>query len=422
MKLIHCLIIMLCSFASMGQVIQPVKIGDVVPFIPAATIINHPVSSVSLADFKNKLVILDFWTTWCAPCIKMMPHFEALQKKFGGQLQFVLTTPQEKEKIKKFLALKQVTLPCFVEDKILPTYFPHNSVPHEIWIKEGRVVAITYAEDVTEENIKKVLNGEDPDLVEKKSNLDYDIVKPLLVSGNGGSSKDLLYHSVVTRYLDGIVGSGGQMTDHEGRFKIRVMNTSIAGLYLTAAKYLDPSFRFYNQVIIKAKQKEEIFPSENPHYTLSVRPSFYCYELIVPASEKAKAPGFMMDDLNRFFGLKYHITGTIEKIKTTCWVLRRMDNYQSISSRGGDSKIEQEGNFQVWQNATFSDFFYTISFLYQKQPYPFVDKTAIHGNVDIRLPVNLEDIDGLRSYLTKDKLSLTLEECETPLVVIKNNY
>lgn len=402
-----------------AQIVKTLKIGDLLPVMPAGAIINYKAPSATLADFKNELVILDFWSTWCVLCVEAMPEFQALQQQFEGKVQFVLATPQDKEKIRKFLAMKKIMLPCFVEDKELPLYFPHNSVPHEVWIKQGTIIAITYAAEVNAENIKKVLDGEKISLVEKKSNFDYNIFQPLLVTGNGGNANDLLYHSVITGYLDGIADGGGVMTDSLNRYKIRVIDGSIARLYATAAKQYDPNFRFPNRTMIKVSDREKILPSTVPAYDPLVRKYFYSYELAMPAAAKAQAGKFMMEDLNRYFGMVYHIRGDIQKIKTKCWVLKKMSNHQSLTSTKGDSKIEQEDGFEVWHNAPFSNFFYTISYINQKQEYPFVDKTGIHGNVDIRLPLNVPDIAALQSYLTKYRLRLSLEECEINMLVIK---
>ncbi len=47
--------------------------------------------TATLADYKGKYVLVNFWATWCAPCRKEMPQINALQKEFGGDKFEVLT-------------------------------------------------------------------------------------------------------------------------------------------------------------------------------------------------------------------------------------------------------------------------------------------------------------------------------------------
>jgi thiol-disulfide isomerase/thioredoxin len=422
MKHIIGLLAMLLPILSAAQSppVKALSIGDTVPDISPGAIINYTQSAAQLSDFKNDLVILDFWSTWCAPCIKALPEFQELQSKFGNRLQFVLATSQEAEKIQKFLQLKNIMLPCFVGDKELSKYFPHNSVPHEVWIKNDTIAAITYSENVTAQNIQKVLNGEQVNMVEKKANFDYDISKPLLIEGNGGHSNDLLYHSVITSYLDGISGGGGIQTDSLNRFKIRAIDASIARLYATAAQQSDLSFMLSNRLLIEATEKEKLLPQGSPDYTSEIRQYFYSYELIVPASDKKNAGAYMMQDLNRYFHALYHIRGSIEKRKMLCWVLRKEDDEAIINTKNGVARITERDGYEIFENQPFESLFYTMAYINMNQPHPFVDKTGITGNVDMALPLNIKDIAALRYYLTRYHLKLSLEQSEIAMLVIKN--
>ena len=406
--------------AAQSPPIKPLNIGDRVPDISPGAIINYTQSAAQLSDFKNDLVILDFWSTWCAPCIKALPEFQELQSIFGNRLQFVLATSQEAEKIQKFLQLKNIGLPCFVGDKELSQYFPHNSVPHEVWIKNGTIAAITYSENVTAQNIQKVLNGEQVNMVEKKANFDYDISKPLLTEGNGGHGNDLLYHSVITSYLDGISGGGGIQTDSLNRFKIRAIDASVARLYATAAQQSDLSFILSNRLLIEASEKEKLLPQGSPDYTSEIRQYFYSYELIIPASDKKNAGAYMMQDLNRYFRALYHIRGSIEKRKMLCWVLRKEDDKAIINTKNGVARITERDGYEIFENQPFESLFYTLAYINMNQPHPFVDKTGITGNVVMALPLNIKDISALRYYLTRYHLKLSLEQSEIAMLVIKN--
>ena len=420
MKPIYCLMILLWPFLSTGQTVKTLGIGDKTPDIILNNLVNYKLDHAKLSDFKANLVILDFWATWCAPCVKSLADFEKLQQHFAGKVQFVLTTPEEKNKIEKFLQKKNIHFPCFTEEKQLTKYFPHNSVPHEVWIQNGKVIAITYSNTVTAENIQKVLSGETADLPEKIFNSAYDRNEPLLSANNGGTGADIKFYSVITGYLPGLLLSGA-MTDKEGRFKISALNSSIANLYTMAAtKLYGQSFGLKNRLLIEAKQKEKIVPSQAPGYDTSARSVTYCYELILPASEKENAFDYMMQDLNRFFGALYQIKCEIEKIKTKRWVLKKVYTGSSIDTKNGPSKIEQKDGYERFQNKPFSDFFFSISYICQKQPYPFVDNTGITGNVDIQIPNSVTGIPSLKASLENYGLQLSLEESDIKMLVIKN--
>jgi peroxiredoxin len=45
--------------------------------------------SVALDSYRGRIVLLDFWASWCPPCIVEMPHLIALQKHYAGKLQII---------------------------------------------------------------------------------------------------------------------------------------------------------------------------------------------------------------------------------------------------------------------------------------------------------------------------------------------
>ncbi len=55
------------------------------------TFLHEDGSEMTLAAYAGKVVVLNFWATWCAPCRKEMPHLEALQTEMGGDEFEVVT-------------------------------------------------------------------------------------------------------------------------------------------------------------------------------------------------------------------------------------------------------------------------------------------------------------------------------------------
>ncbi len=57
----------------------------------------------SLTQWKGKVLIVNFWATWCVPCREEMPEFVRIQKEFGGRgLQFVGIAVDEADKVRRF--------------------------------------------------------------------------------------------------------------------------------------------------------------------------------------------------------------------------------------------------------------------------------------------------------------------------------
>lgn len=101
-------------------------------------------SKQTLALHREKLLILDFWATWCGSCIKKFPLLDSLQLRYAKDVAIVLVNNQKQHEQASVLEkLKQVTLTSIVLDSTLIHNFPHGMVPHYVWIHHDRLFAIT---------------------------------------------------------------------------------------------------------------------------------------------------------------------------------------------------------------------------------------------------------------------------------------
>ena len=73
--------------------------------LPSVVFENAEGEAIKLEDFKNKVILLNFWATWCPPCIDEMPSLDQLQEKVGGDNFAVIALSFDRlgaQRIKKF--------------------------------------------------------------------------------------------------------------------------------------------------------------------------------------------------------------------------------------------------------------------------------------------------------------------------------
>src|SRR5262249_38210948 len=100
---------------------------------------------VSIADFKGKTVLLDFWATWCAPCRQEMPIFEKLHREFAGKDLVILTVDvDEPEAVAaQYMKEEKLTFPVLIaEGTDVVSRYGVAAFPTTLAIDaEGRVAA-----------------------------------------------------------------------------------------------------------------------------------------------------------------------------------------------------------------------------------------------------------------------------------------
>ena len=111
---------------------------------PAFSISTDTGRTITRADFGGKLLVLNFWATWCPPCIEEMPSLNEFQKTFAGSGVVVLgvSVDQNAQAYRKFLAKAKVEFQTArdPESKISSDYGTFKYPETYIINREGRVV------------------------------------------------------------------------------------------------------------------------------------------------------------------------------------------------------------------------------------------------------------------------------------------
>ncbi len=115
-------------------------IGNAAPAWIATDITGKP---VSLADLKGKMVLLDFWTTWCPPCRKDAPSLDKLFEKYGSKELVIVgvSVSEERTVVEKFLREHPHSFPVVLTtENEMPRPFQIGVFPTYVVIdKEGKV-------------------------------------------------------------------------------------------------------------------------------------------------------------------------------------------------------------------------------------------------------------------------------------------
>lgn len=77
-------VLFLCALATIALCAFKTDQSAERPLAPNFTLENSEGKKVSLSDFKGKVVYIDFWATWCGPCVAEIPHSKKLKEKFTG--------------------------------------------------------------------------------------------------------------------------------------------------------------------------------------------------------------------------------------------------------------------------------------------------------------------------------------------------
>jgi len=118
---------------------------------------------------KDKLLVVNFWSTTCAPCVKELPHFMEINEKYSGDSQFKMILVSldrlaDKERVLTFINKKKLTAEVILLDDIkrMNTWIPRfekkwdGNIPVTIFYKNGEKVYFNDGE-MSKEELENVI-------------------------------------------------------------------------------------------------------------------------------------------------------------------------------------------------------------------------------------------------------------------------
>jgi thiol-disulfide isomerase/thioredoxin len=113
-----------------------------------------------LSESKGKVVLINFWATWCPPCIAEMPSLQKLYEAYGDRVDFYFVSSEAPQKLRDFMKKKGYTFPVYVQGYQEPTAIETTSLPTTYVIsKSGKLVMQeTGAENWNADSVHTVLD------------------------------------------------------------------------------------------------------------------------------------------------------------------------------------------------------------------------------------------------------------------------
>lgn len=456
-KIIQLLILVVCTCTAYGQNSKlqntiPLNIGDTISKEFVLGILGDG-TEIKVIDLDAKVIILDFWATYCQACINSLPNLQVIQDRYGEDIQILMVTSEDAARVKRTLERSEVLrnadirLPFLINNRLLKEVFPHFTIPHVVIIDaSGRISAITHSSEISDSNIKKLILGEPVNfLVKDDFNGNYGRDTD---EGEVGIKDNLIWES---RLLKQGLGQGHIIEDETGHF-IRSVDFQFTpiNLFYKAYSYFKlgalvplnlrrvhveiKDSLLYMQYANKELQPLAFFPKEFPYLHYENIYDYYSdnmftYQLKLPVGiPDNQVYEIIMQDLNRYFPIK----GKVEKREVSTWVIRSTNaTYEKLRSDKADEKYIYNSDSLGIINKPIETFFDLLKNFVDAEP--FINETGIEYPVDLVIDFhdsslrdprngfitnNPLDRDMLKAALEAKGLTMDLEKRKIEVLVI----
>lgn len=168
----------LCDLlAGPGAAQEPLHVGDQLPDFVLPRVVNAPASTFAPAETAGKVLVLEFWSTTCSPCVPARRRLAALRQQHTAELQVVGISTDSEVRLTNFLAKYPLGVPLASApdpQQDINRLFLHRLISHTVVVDRARrVVAITSSEQLTEAALGDVAAGRPVRLKPKQDVLSF---------------------------------------------------------------------------------------------------------------------------------------------------------------------------------------------------------------------------------------------------------
>ncbi|MDX1956157.1 MAG: redoxin domain-containing protein [Chitinophagaceae bacterium] len=370
-------------------------VGDSVPGFNFKVFKASGSTYLSTADLKGKVMILDFWATWCAPCIPGLSKLDSIVQNLDNRVVVLAITQEPEDKLRKFLTKWKGRNVIFVSDTTHIPYFPYTTVPHSIVIdKYGYIAGVTTPEDISAEIVNDLLVGKP-----------VEFLPPEKHSGVGWARKDSLILSGFERYLspyDSNSTTDIKLYRSNGVTNLNFTNFTIPSLFREVFRMPAHSW-----VIDSACKDVDIYEP----------PYLFCLKVQLPEATDE----MIFKEAQRILNLSLQFRGDLKEVTQDVYVLTkaRSGNRTPVATSAQETDVTYYGPNFKGQRIRIS---HLVDYLSNEMGYLYnrivLDETRLSGYYDIEMEWNYADHTTLVEELHKHGLELTRKKRAVNMLLI----
>jgi thiol-disulfide isomerase/thioredoxin len=155
------LFIALATFACGKQKETPEKNQEMTPadYVEQASFTDFEGNTVHLSDFKGKVVLIDFWETWCRPCLASFPTMQKLMNDYPEDFVVLAVTPgftDTKADAQEFISNHDYDFVYLLDENKLHQKLQVQSIPYKVFVDaQGNYIESSIGSYGPEEDYKK---------------------------------------------------------------------------------------------------------------------------------------------------------------------------------------------------------------------------------------------------------------------------
>jgi uncharacterized protein (TIGR03435 family) len=369
------------------------KVGDKPPPLGLEKVLQAPSDvRANWEALRDRVVVLEFWATWCGPCIAAIPHLNEVADHFSSKpVQFIAITDEDEKVVGPFLKRKPIhTWVGLDTDKSMFKAYGIQGIPHTVVVdRKGRIAAITYPTVLTVQHIEDLLAGKKLALAEPKHGKE-DGLRPGELPGSARQEKDALFQVLVRPSAEEYSRSAS------GQGSLSILGSEVIGILSSC--YRINSVRIITNCVLPEGR--------------------FDFVVKTPAKHSDSPNNWLRQAVETTFGL----TAKRESREMDVYVLTaRNPNSEHLSptvSTGGSSSSSGPGRIQA-VNGTMESLAWSLENLLKK---PVLDETKLTNRYDFELKWDAKerehpDPEGLAKAV-REELGLELMPATRPVEVL----